>query len=138
MVKKRHNRSSSEPSSLAVRGLRIFAAALLITYIAWNALWFSQGRLAPSLFMGLTGLPGPTTGFTRSLLQLLHGNIIESLRFHPFTIPIILMAIATVASLLRNGAQKQQWRIDQRLLIPWLLLILIGWVIKLAASPAYW
>ena len=118
--------------------LGIVAGMLLVIYLCWNLYWLSQGRLAPSLFLAITGLPCATTGCTRSLLAWSRGDWLEALRYNPFS-------LAFVALFAASGAQVA-WQLRRQLprsLHPviawgWGICLTAGWIYKLASNPAYW
>ncbi len=80
----------------------------------------------------LTGLPSPTTGGTRSFLALLAGDVRLSLYYHPFTPPILGLLAVTIGQLLTQG-RCANWMAKA-----WVLLLALGWIVKLASPPATW
>jgi hypothetical protein len=118
--------------------LRTTAAAMLVVYVLWNLFWLAHARIPPSLFLGLTGLPGPTTGGTRSFFCLLHGDWRGSLAYNPMTVPILGLFIFSVTRLTIQVIGRRRLRLPDWVL--WALLSLLGvaWLIKLTGSPAYW
>ena len=88
------------------RILRWCAFFMFVYYVGWNLYFLAQGRLAPSILTGATGIPSPTTGGTRSLQALLRGDWLESLRCHPLTVPLIGWYALTVGLLVTRVCQK--------------------------------
>ena len=69
------------------------------------------GRLLPVLsyapdcvFKGLTGIPCPTCGSTRSVVHLAHGDILSALAMNPLTTLCLMAAIAYFISSLMSMA----------------------------------
>ena len=105
--------------------------SLLSVYVGWNVWFVWRGQVPPSLLTGLTGLPCPTTGGTRSLMALLRGDVAASLYFNPMTVPIVgLLAVTMVAACRRCAGV---W-----LARAWFALLLVAWVIKLLSPPGTW
>lgn len=118
--------------------LRIVAVSMLTVYVGWNLYWLSQYRLAPSLFQGLTGLPSPTTGGTRSFLALVRGEVRESLLFNAMTVPLCLLLAATVIPLGGQLARKQKVALAPAMVVIWAAILPLAWVLKLLGDPHYW
>ena len=118
--------------------LRVVAASLFAAYIFWNVAWLLSGSPAPSLLLGLAGLPGPTTGFTRSLFSLAHGDWQCSLRYSALAIPLSILIVVTAVWLAVKALRRQPLRLPGSFFWAWLGVLLAGWVCKLAGSPEYW
>lgn len=72
-----------KPDSLYYCGLALLAAGLLC-YAIFQIPGVQVSRiLLPCLFHTLTGFYCPGCGGTRALAALLHGNLAESLHYHP-------------------------------------------------------
>jgi Protein of unknown function (DUF2752) len=110
----------------------------LAVYLAWNAYWLVQGRLAPALFLRLTGWPAPTTGLTRALLALAAGDWRASLAFNPLAVPIVLLLAATFGRLAWLAWRRRPIRLSWRWLAAWLGLLAVAWVAKLNTDPSTW
>jgi len=94
--------------------LRWLAYSLAAAYIVWNAWWLVvQNQLPQSMFYAATGLPCPTTGCTRSLVALCHGEFAASFRLNPFSLLISGFAILTAMHLIIN-----RMRAPKRFVIP--------------------
>ena len=83
----------------------------------------------------VTGVWCPTCGMTRALGWLAHGNLGESLRYHP------LAAVVLIEGLLVSGVwwyRRQRRRDDpswlHRLLVANALLVLVVWVVRLKSG----
>ena len=118
--------------------LRTTAAAMFVVYVLWNLFWLAQARVPPSLFLGLTGLPGPTTGGTRSFFFLLQGDWQGSLAYNAMTVPILGLLVFSVASLVVQVIRRQRLRLPNWTLWAWLGVLGVAWALKLTGSPAYW
>jgi len=118
--------------------LRIAGASLLGAYLFWNAAWLCCGELAPSLCFGLAGLPGPTTGFTRGLVSLLRGDILESLRYNAFAVPILVLIGTSFVWLAILLMRRRRPLLPSGFYWTWLGLLLLSWFGKLLGSPDYW
>src|SRR5437899_2379163 len=106
-------------SRLLLHAMRILAWALLAAYLVWNVYWLTRGRIPPSLFLALTGLPAPTTGGTRSILRLLEGDWRESLRCHPLAVPIALLFLLSLGWLLGRGLTRRRLVLPEWFLWTW-------------------
>ena len=105
---------------------------LLAIYLVWNVYWLAQGRIPASLLTGLTGLPAPTTGGTRSMLALARGDLLGSLYYNPFALPIIGLTTVTLAQVIRRG-RAAGW-VGRG----WIVLLAIAWITKLLRPTATW
>jgi hypothetical protein len=114
------------------------ALALLTVYGLWNVFWLGQGRLPPALFLALTGLPAPTTGGARSVLQLCRGNWRESLRFNPLAIPLCLLFLVSLVWVSAQFLRRQRPRLPPWLGWTWAAVLGAAWVIQLAVGPRDW
>ncbi|HEY4330784.1 MAG TPA: DUF2752 domain-containing protein [Phycisphaerae bacterium] len=71
------------------------AVALSIAgFGAAQLLGSSFGVGLPCAFHKMTGMPCPGCGLTRSVLALLHGNMTDSIGYHPFG-PLLLLGLLT-------------------------------------------
>lgn len=82
-----------------------------IIYGGIALLMLGVGRLLPILsyapdcvFRGLTGIPCPTCGSTRSVVHLAHGDILSALAMNPLTTLCLMAAIAYFISSLMSMA----------------------------------
>lgn len=64
-------------------GLLALAAALVVS---WGV---TLPEIPLCAFKGFTGRPCPGCGMTRSVVHLLHGDVVASLRFHPLGIVMV-------------------------------------------------
>jgi hypothetical protein len=68
---------------------------------------FLESHMAPCFYMKYFGIPCPGCGMQRALIELLKGNLVESLRLYPALLPIIAMLSLLILHLvfkLKNGA----------------------------------
>ena len=110
----------------------VFGASLFVFYVGWNVYWITQYRIPPSMLKGLSGLPAPTTGGTRSLLALANGAVLESLYFNPMTLPFVGLLLFTVAQAAKRGSA------NRTVFSAWIWLLSIAWVIKLMSPQETW
>ena len=111
--------------------LRWFAFALLFVYAAWNVLQLSMWRLPPSLLVAFTGIPCPTTGGTRAMVALWHGDVATSLQWNPLAVPIAALTLVTVVYVISLAARRKRLRLSNGWLFTWLGLLAIAWGIQL-------
>lgn len=112
------------------RALRVTAAALLVVYLGWQAVWLAQWRLPPALFLALTGWPAPTTGGTRAVASLVRGDWTASLRTNPLAIPMAALFGATLLATAWNLARHRKLHLSQAWLRAWLVLLALAWVVQ--------
>jgi hypothetical protein len=105
---------------------------LLAIYGVWNVAWLCQGRIPPSLLTGLTGLPAPTTGGTRSMVTLANGDVLGSLYYNPLALPIVGLLALTLFQVGRRG------RVAPWVGRGWIVVLMVAWVVKLLSPPATW
>src|SRR5207253_3413552 len=110
------------------------AGSLLFVYVCWQVFWLCQARVPPSLFLAFTGLPAPTTGGTRSLIQLCRGDWRGSLHYNPMAVPIILVLIATVGWLACQLVKRQRLYLPRASWLAWLFVLAVAWVVKLTQA----
>lgn len=125
-------------SRFILQAQRIVAAILFAAYLVWNGFWLAQGRIPPSIFLALTGLPSPTTGGTRSIMRLWEGDWRESLRWHPLAVPITLLFILSVGWLGWQGVTRRRLHLPEWFLWAWGVCLGVSWVVKLLGDPKYW
>ncbi|NLF17575.1 MAG: DUF2752 domain-containing protein [Lentisphaerae bacterium] len=107
-------------------------------YVAWNLHWLGQGRLPPSLLRGLVGLPSPTTGMTRSCLALRQGDLVQSLGWHPLTLPLLALYLGSIFFVLWRLLRRRPYALPPWVARTWLVLLALSWAIKLLQGPAWW
>lgn len=104
----------------------------MAVYLSWNACWLIAGHIPPSMLTGVTGIPSPTTGGTRSAVALMNGDLAKSIYYNPMTVPILGLFIVTMGQVIlkRRG--------DNWLVAAWTTTLGIAWVVKLLSPPATW
>ncbi|TWT78810.1 hypothetical protein CA13_02070 [Planctomycetes bacterium CA13] len=117
--------------------LRWLAYISLAGYLGWNVWEIAIGGQIPrSIFFAATGMPCATTGGTRSMLALLHGDLGLALRFNPFALPITaLTATTTVHVVVCRQRPPHQFRLPNFYLPVWLTLLGIAWAYQLMFYP---
>jgi hypothetical protein len=118
--------------------VRATALCAFVGYVVWNAVWLSRGRIPPSILLGLTGLPCPTTGGVRSLQALSRGEVLLALHFNPLT-PVYLLLLGGTAWMLAGRMLRRR-----PLLLPsymgwaWGISLGLGWIAKFVLGRRYW
>ena len=110
----------------------VFGLVMLAIYVAWNIVWLARGEVPPSLLTGLTGIPAPTTGGTRSIRALLGGDPLGSLYYNPMTAPILGMLALTLFQVCRRG-RAAAWVGGG-----WAAVLSLAWVLKLLSPADTW
>jgi len=111
---------------------------LFAAYMAWNVAWLASERIPPSLLRGLFGIPCPTTGCTRSLIFLFHGNLQASLLWNPFTVPILILLIDSSQILFLCALREMELVLPKWIGTAWWSILVLAWVSKFLIGPAYW
>nr|WP_294791533.1 DUF2752 domain-containing protein [uncultured Mucilaginibacter sp.] len=95
-------------------------------FISWL-----RDHLLPCPFKYITGLDCPGCGFQRSLLALVQGNLSESFRLYPPTIPLLLFFL--------YGIADRFFKLDnEKGLVKKSLFIVVGWVILINYGIKLW
>lgn len=115
-----------------------WARASFVAYVAWNAAWMAVGRIPPSALRAILGIPCPTTGCTRSIVALVHGNLHASLAWNPFTTPILILLAVSLQALFVAGLRKKELILPRWMGNAWLGVLLAAWAAKFLLGPAYW
>jgi hypothetical protein len=109
-----------------------------MAYCGWWTYWLCQGRLPMAPLKALTGLPAPTTGCTRSLLALWEGDVVTSLYYNAFAVPLMALFLASLGWLVVQGVRRRPLLIPQPFLYLWIGVLAVAWVTKLLSDPRYW
>jgi hypothetical protein len=94
-----------------------------------NIIEWLENHFLPCAYKQLFGIECPLCGSQRALIELLRGNIIESIKLYPALIPSILIVVSAVIQLLVRW--RYGWKIIRILLIADFVLIMISYIIKL-------
>ena len=90
-----------------------------------------RDHLLPCPFKLITGLDCPGCGFQRAVLALMQGNLGESFRLYPPTIPLLLFFVYALADrFLKLDTEKG--------LIKKSLFIIIGWMVLISYGVKLW
>jgi len=110
----------------------------LAVYVAWNVWWLGQGAIPPSILRHVTGVPAPTTGMTRSVLALVHGDVGRSLLWNPCAVPVAVLYLVTGGVLVLRFVRRETLRLHPALASTWIGVLLLAWLAKLALGPTWW
>ncbi len=112
--------------------LRCLAFALFAVYVGWNLLHVFLLQIPASLSVALAGIPCPTTGGTRALVAMSQGDVMGSLAWNPFAVPILLLVAASCTKLASNWFKSKRFRLSQRWLRCWMWLLGVAWITQLS------
>ena len=114
-------------TTINIREARTGAAALLGLAVVWPQLPVHPPLACPLRTM--TGIPCPLCGATRAVVALVHGHVLDSLRFNPVGIVVVLLALALVAGV----------RVDRLRVAPWVLISLatLLWAWNIGFNPTF-
>jgi len=118
--------------------LRCCGILSLTGYCVWNVFWLVQGRVPPSIFMAVTGLPAPTTGGTRAVLQLVEGNWHESLRYNAMALPLLFLFVLSCNWIVCQAIARKRLSLPLAVFWAWVAALGVAWVLKLTGDPMYW
>ena len=120
------------------RLLRLVASLGFGAYCAWWAFWLFHGRLPPAPFKALTRLPAPTTGYTRSLLCLMRGEVSTAFLWNPFSILITTLFLTSIGWLAVRSLMRRKILLPSCFLYAWMVVLGLAWAAKLLGNPEYW
>jgi hypothetical protein len=131
------SRSNREVGSLApvevrtqtveLRELRYAAAGMLGIAAVWPLFPVHPANVCP--LRSITGVPCPLCGMTRAVVAAVHGDLIESLRFSPGGIVVVVLAIALLVGWRAERVRYPAW-------LPVLFLALL-WAWNLTLNPTF-
>jgi hypothetical protein len=109
------------------RDTRILAGGMLVAAVVWPRLPVHPPLACP--FRTLTGMPCPLCGMTRAVVAAMHGHLLESLRFNPAGILVVVLALALLAGL----------RLDRVRIPPWTLALFAAllWTWNVGFNPTF-
>jgi hypothetical protein len=99
------------------RDTRVAAGAMLGLAVAWPRLPVHPPLACP--LRSVTGIPCPLCGMTRAVVAALHGHLLDSLRFNPAGIVVVLVALALVAGLRLDRIRPQPWVLVAMVALLW-------------------
>jgi hypothetical protein len=123
---------------LGFRLLEGVAATGFVAYCGWWTYWLLQGQLPAAPLKALTGLPAPTTGFTRGLAALWAGDVATSLHYNALAVPILALFLASLGWLAVRGLQRRPLLVPRTFLYLWVAVLAAAWMTKLFGDPRYW
>jgi len=116
----------------------MLATVCFCFYLCWNVYWLCQRVAPPSILRGVFGIPAPTTGMTRALRALWRGEGWLSLHWNPLAVPFAALYAVTLGWVLWRFCRRQPVLLPAWMAWAWLVLLLGGWVVKLAQGPTWW
>jgi Protein of unknown function (DUF2752) len=119
-------------------GIRGVALSAFLLYLAWNAMWIAKGRIPPSILVAIAGIPCPTTGGTRSVLALCHGEWRQAFLYNPLTLVYLVLFAYSVATLSRQMLAGKRLALQRFTAWMWMTSLAVGWVAKFALGREYW
>ncbi len=122
---------------------RLYTVVMLACAVGSTWLWIQNASLLPALtgdnstclIKSISGVPCPSCGTTRSILELLDGHFITALQWNPMGIIVLLiMVISPVWILLDMLFKKESFlryysRAENHLKSKWIAIPAIGLVI---------
>ena len=119
--------AATSTTGIRTREARIGAAAMLGAGLAWSRVPWHPPLACP--MRTITGVPCPFCGMTRAVVAALHGHPIESLRFNPGGILVVVFAIALLA-----GVKVERLRVS-----PWVLGVGVAllWAWNVGFNPTF-
>jgi hypothetical protein len=114
-------------TTLNTREVRAGAAAMLGLALVWPQLPVHPPMACP--LRTITGVPCPLCGMTRSVVALVHGHLLESLRFNPAGIVVAFLALALIAG----------FRLERFTVPAWVLVSLAAvlWAWNVGFNPTF-
>jgi hypothetical protein len=97
---------------------------LLISNLHWL-----EDHLLPCAYKQIFGIDCPLCGSQRALIELLKGNVIESIKLYPALIPTLILIASVFLQLLLKS--KQGWKYIRIMLKADFALIMITYALKL-------
>lgn len=104
-------------TGIRTRDARIGAVALLGAGLVWPRLPVHPPLACP--MRTLTGIPCPFCGMTRAVVAALHGHVLESLRFNPAGILVVMLAFAFLAGVRFERLRVPPWLIGAGVALLW-------------------
>ncbi len=122
---------------------RLYTVVMLACAVGSTWLWIQSASLLPALtgdnstclIKSISGVPCPSCGTTRSILELLDGHFITSLQWNPMgLIVLLIMVISPVWILIDLLFKKESFlrfygRAENQLKSKWIAIPAIGLVI---------
>jgi Protein of unknown function (DUF2752) len=118
--------------------LRAAAIGSFVVYCLWWGYWLAHGRLAPALFLAMTGLPAPTTGMSRALRAFVNGHWRESMAYNALTLPILGLTALSLGHAALQALRRRPMVLPQWIVRSWALVLVVAWILKLAGPRQYW
>lgn len=124
--------------SLKAVAIRRSAQAAFGAYLVWSIYWLVKGRIPPSVFKSVTGLPCPTTGCMRSLFVLGRGDWRQSFCWNPLTSIYLLLLAVSLGCLLNQLLRRERFALPRVVEWSWFTALATGWALKFIIGPRFW
>ena len=97
-------------------------------FLISNVSWLDN-HLLPCAYKQLFGIDCPFCGSQRALIELLKGNVIESIKLYPALIPTLILIASVFLQLILKS--KQGWKHIRFMLKADFALIMTSYILKL-------
>lgn len=118
--------------------VRPIALGMFGFYLLWNALWIASGKVPVSILTGLTGIPCPTTGCTRSIIALFHAQWLQAFLWNTFTLVYVILLAYSGSVLATQFVRRKRLVLKPFVAHLWMVSLAAGWVVKIILGPKYW
>src|SRR5262245_51419938 len=119
----------NRPLGPRVRGvLSVVVIVALVAYCAWWGYWLARGMLPMAPIKALVGLPAPSTGCMRSLDSLARGQIVDSLLWNPFCLPLTALFVLSIVWVAVRLLQRERLVLPSCFLPLWVTVLALAWV----------
>ncbi len=119
--------TATAPATVSTRDARLGAGAMLGAATVWH--WVPVHPPLACPLRTFTGIPCPLCGMTRSVVAGMHGHVVQSLRFNPGGLLVIVLAVVMLL-----GFRLERLRVSM-----WVWLGALGalWVWNIGFNPTF-
>jgi len=107
-------------------------------YCHWQLWNLAKGKIPPSLFKTITGLPCPSTGCIRSINAYLSGNFLEGFLWNPMSLVFLVLLAWSLATIGYRVFKREPICLDGRLSAAWIFALGLAWILKFMLGSDYW
>lgn len=127
-------RRKREKRTLYYIGLGLLAVSAGILIVSRISGFSVSNFLLPCLFHSLTGYYCPGCGGTRAVAGLLHGNILESLYYHPFVVyaaaVYVVFMVTNTVEIISRGRWKIGMEFRHRYVYIGIVIVAANFIVK--------